>query len=75
MNDNFVAIFEALPLGLAHAHKLARNGFVAAFLPQAEKDAFLAPSMRISPSTRHTKLHIKTRRHAPAFSLNMTGRD
>ncbi|MNK32437.1 Adenine deaminase [compost metagenome] len=42
MNDNFDAIFDALPLGLSHAHRLARNGFIAAFLPQAQKDAFLA---------------------------------
>ena len=42
MNDNFDAIFDALPLGLSHAQRLARNGFIAAFLPQAEKDAFLA---------------------------------
>ncbi len=41
MNDNFIAIFEALPLGLAHAHKLARNGFVAAFLPAAVKQQYL----------------------------------
>ncbi|AYM77960.1 adenine deaminase [Janthinobacterium sp. HH103] len=42
MNDNFDAIFDALPLGLSHAQRLARNGFIAAFLPQAQKDAFLA---------------------------------
>ena len=42
MNDNFDAIFDSLPLGLAHAQRLARNGFIAAFLPQAQKDAFLA---------------------------------
>ena len=42
MNDNFDAIFDSLPLGLAHAQRLARNGFIAAFLPQARKDAFLA---------------------------------
>ncbi|APA67198.1 MULTISPECIES: adenosine deaminase [unclassified Janthinobacterium] len=42
MNDNFDAIFDSLPLGLAHAQRLARNGFIAAFLPQAQKDVFLA---------------------------------
>src|SRR5471032_3141018 len=42
MNDNFEAVFDALPLGLAHAQRLARNGFIAAFLPQAQKEAFLA---------------------------------
>lgn len=42
MNDNFDAIFDSLPLDLPHAKQLSRNGFVAAFLPQAEKDAFLA---------------------------------
>ena len=42
MNDNFDAIFDALPLGLSHAQRLARNGFIAAFLPQAQKDVFLA---------------------------------
>ena len=42
MNDNFDAIFDALPLDLAHALQLSRNGFVAAFLPPAEKAAFLA---------------------------------
>ena len=42
MNDNFDAIFDSLPLDLPHAQQLSRNGFVAAFLPQAEKDAFLA---------------------------------
>ena len=42
MNDNFDAIFDSLPLDLSHARQLSRNGFVAAFLPPAEKDAFLA---------------------------------
>ncbi len=41
MNDNFVATFDALPLGLAHAQRLARNSFSAAFLPAAQKQAFL----------------------------------
>ena len=41
MNDNFVAVFDALPMGLAHAHQLARNSFEAAFLPADEKQKFL----------------------------------
>jgi len=41
MNDNFVAAFEALPLGLQHAWQLARNSFEAAFLPAAEKQRYL----------------------------------
>jgi adenosine deaminase len=49
VNDNFLAAFEALPLGLSHAHRLARNSFTASFLePEArrgyldELDAFFA---------------------------------
>ena len=42
MNDNFLAVFEALPLGLSHAQRLARNSFAAAFLPEQQKQAFLA---------------------------------
>ncbi|MCG2582803.1 adenosine deaminase [Massilia sp. TS11] len=42
MNANFEAAFDALPLGLAHAQRLARNSFQAAFLPPAAKQAFLA---------------------------------
>jgi adenosine deaminase len=41
MNDNFIATFDALPLGLSHAQRLARNSFSAAFLPEAQKQAFL----------------------------------
>ena len=41
MNDNFVATFEALPLGLSHAQRLARNSFQAAFLQAAQKQAYL----------------------------------
>jgi adenosine deaminase len=41
MNDNFVAVFEALPLGLQHAYQLSRNGFEASFLPPAEKQRYL----------------------------------
>jgi adenosine deaminase len=42
MNANFDAIFDALPLTLSHASQLARNSFVAAFLPEEEKQAYLA---------------------------------
>jgi adenosine deaminase len=41
MNDNFIATFEALPLGLSHAQTLARNGFSAAFLPAEKKQQYL----------------------------------
>jgi adenosine deaminase len=41
MNDNFIATFEALPLGLSHAQKLARNSFSAAFLPAEQKQKYL----------------------------------
>ncbi|MRV71373.1 adenosine deaminase [Duganella sp. FT92W] len=41
MNDNFLAVFDSLPLGLSHAQRLARNSFVAAFLPAEQKQAFL----------------------------------
>ncbi|WP_317201157.1 adenosine deaminase [Janthinobacterium sp.] len=41
MNANFIALFEALPLGLAHAQRLARNGFQAAFLPADVKQRYL----------------------------------
>jgi adenosine deaminase len=49
INDNFLAAFEALPLGLSHAQRLARNSFTASFLePEAKRgyldelDAFFA---------------------------------
>ena len=41
LNANFVAAFDALPLGLSHARRLARNGFLAAFLPEPVKQAWL----------------------------------
>ncbi|WP_295992083.1 adenosine deaminase [Rugamonas sp.] len=41
MNDNFIAAFDALPLGLSHAQRLARNSFSAAFLPAARKQQLL----------------------------------
>ena len=42
INANFMAAFDALPLGLSHAQRLARNSFLAAFLPEREKQASLA---------------------------------
>ena len=41
MNDNFLAVFDALPLGAVHAQRLARNSFQAAFLAPAVKQAYL----------------------------------
>ncbi len=41
LNDNFIAAFDALPLGLSHARRLARNSFAAAFLAPADKQALL----------------------------------
>ncbi|NEX59638.1 adenosine deaminase [Noviherbaspirillum galbum] len=41
MNDNFIAMFEALPLERRHAWQLARNSFVAAFLDEDKKKAFV----------------------------------
>lgn len=42
LNDNFDACFDALPLTLAHAKRLARSGFEAAFLPAEQKQRYLA---------------------------------
>jgi adenosine deaminase len=41
MNANFEATFDALPLGLAHAQRLARNSFTASFLDPVTKQSFL----------------------------------
>jgi adenosine deaminase len=41
MNDNFLALFEALPLEVDHARQLARNAFIAAFLPDDERQRHL----------------------------------
>ena len=53
LNDNFLAIFDALPLDVHHAHLLARNSFAAAFLDietrqarLAEVDAFFAAALQ-----------------------------
>ncbi len=42
LNENYLATFDSLPLGLQHAHELARNGFAASFLPAEQKQKFLA---------------------------------
>jgi adenosine deaminase len=41
MNANFEATFDALPLGIAHAQRLARNSFAASFLDPVSKQSFL----------------------------------
>lgn len=41
INDNFIAIFDALPLTLQHAQQLARNSFLAAFLDDATRARYL----------------------------------
>ncbi len=41
INDNFIAVFEALKMGRSHARVLAKNSFNAAFLPAARKFSLL----------------------------------
>lgn len=41
LNENFLAAFKALPLGLKHAYQLARNSFTASFLDAQTKQKFL----------------------------------
>ena len=41
MNDNFIAVFDALPLTLLHAQQLARNSFMAAFLDDKTRARYL----------------------------------
>jgi len=41
VNENFVQMFEALPLGKDHAYRLARNSFSAAFLDMQTKQKYL----------------------------------
>lgn len=41
INDNFVQVFEALPLDRHHAYQLARNSFVASFLNDEKKQKYL----------------------------------
>lgn len=42
VNENYLQMFDALPLGREHAQRLARNSFEAAFLDPARKQALLA---------------------------------
>lgn len=41
INDNFIAVFDALPLTLLHAQQLARNSFLAAFLDDKTRARYL----------------------------------
>jgi adenosine deaminase len=41
VNDNFIQMFEALPLGREHAYQMAHNSFSASFLGDAEKRKYL----------------------------------
>jgi len=41
VNDNYVALFESLPLTRDHAYRLARNSFAAAFVDEETKNAYL----------------------------------
>ncbi|HJV81876.1 adenosine deaminase [Noviherbaspirillum sp.] len=41
VNDNFVQMFDALPLEKSHAYRLARNSFAASFLDGATKQKYL----------------------------------
>lgn len=41
MNENFIQMFEALPLGPEHARTLARNSFAASFIDDATRRRFL----------------------------------
>jgi adenosine deaminase len=40
MNENFIQMFEALPLGRDHARTLARNSFAASFIDDATRRRF-----------------------------------
>ena len=43
MNDNLLALFDALPqLGVAEAYTLLRNSFEASFVPAAQKARWIA---------------------------------
>ena len=42
INDNYLAAFDALPLDMNHARRLAKNSFAAAFLEPERKRAYLA---------------------------------
>jgi adenosine deaminase len=42
VNANYLAAFEALPLGVEHARQLAKNSFAAAFLEPEQKRTYLS---------------------------------
>ena len=42
VNDNYLQMFEVLPLTRAHAQRLARNSFAAAFASPQQKESWLA---------------------------------
>lgn len=42
INQNYFAAFDALPLDRRHAHRLARHGFIAAFIDEPTREAYLA---------------------------------
>jgi len=42
LNQNFVQMFEALPLGREHAYRLACNSFAASFIDDATRGKYLA---------------------------------
>ncbi len=42
LNQNFMQMFEALPLGREHAYQLARNSFAASFIDDATRGNYLA---------------------------------
>ena len=42
INENFLQTFAALPLTATHAYQLARNSFEASFVPEAQKQAWVA---------------------------------
>lgn len=41
INENFIQMFEALPLGREHARQLARNSFIASFIDPSARQRFL----------------------------------
>lgn len=42
INENYFAAFDALPLDRSHAYRLARHGFIAAFVDEPIRQAYLA---------------------------------
>jgi adenine deaminase len=41
LNENFVQMFDALPLTREHAYRLARNSFAASFIDEATRSSYL----------------------------------